>query len=157
MVVLLWIVIFGVMIGLRSMLPMALLSWGAWRGEIPLTGTRLAFLGNPWVLTLFIILALIEIGLDKYPNTPNRTMPAGISVRALMGALAGSALAVAGLEMWWKGLGAGVFGALVGTVLGYSLRQYFVDSFRCKDFYVAIGEDIVTLIGVHWVFTHIPL
>lgn len=157
MVVVLWILMFGVMIGFRSMLPMALLSWSAWRGEIPVAGTHFAFLGNPWILTLFIILALIEIGLDKYPNTPNRTMPAGISVRVLMGALAGSALAVAGLEMWWKGLGAGVLGALIGTVLGYSLRQYFVDSFRCKDFYVAVGEDIVTLIGVHWVFSHIPL
>jgi len=157
LMVVLWIVIFGVMVGFRSMLPMALLSFGAWRGSIPLGGTKLAFLGNPFLMGLLILAALFEIALDKRPTTPNRTMPAGLTVRAVMGALGGAALAVAALEPWWKGSLAGLVGALFGAMLGYSLRQFFVDSFRCKDVYVAVGEDLVTFVGVTWVFIHIQM
>ena len=62
----------GILVGLRSMTPPAVLSWAAHLGWIRLENTPLAFLGyaaTPYILTLF---ALGELIADKLPKTPSR-------------------------------------------------------------------------------------
>jgi uncharacterized membrane protein len=153
MVIFLWIFVFGILTGFRALLPTAQLSFAAWQKDLPLKGSKLAIMGNPIVMVVLILLALVEIWYDKRRTTPNRTLPSSLAVRSAMGALGGAVLAASALLPLWKGSLVGALGALLGAVIGYSMRQFFVDAFRCKDFYVAVGEDILTVIGTQWVLS----
>jgi len=134
----------GVLVGLRSMTPLAVVSWAARLGRLHLENTWLAFLGfayTPYILTVFAIGELIA---DKLPKTPSRKAPPGFMARVLSGALCGGALGAtaAGLV---GGLLAGVVGAVVGTFGGYEFRARLVKAIGGKDLPIALLEDVIAI------------
>ena len=68
-------VVIGVVAGLRAMMPVAAVTWGARLRARPLDGTHLGRIGgsvSPWV---FGLLALGELVNDKLPATHSRKVP----------------------------------------------------------------------------------
>jgi len=149
-----WTAIFGVLTGFRSMLPLAVLTFFAWRGGFPLPGHWSLF-GHFFAFLVFALLAATEIVFDKRRNTPNRTAPLGLLGRFLMGALGGALISASTGFPPLPGSLEAAFLALFGAALGYSLRQYFTETIRGTDLYVAFAEDAFTALGSYWVLTHL--
>jgi uncharacterized membrane protein len=121
MVIYLWAFLIGVTTGLRTLAPLAIVSWAAHLGWLHLRIPGLAFLGatvTSWILSL---LALGELVTDKLPTTPSRKIPIQFGARIVTGALSGAALA-APTGGWIAGVVAGIVGAIVGTLAGAELR-----------------------------------
>jgi uncharacterized membrane protein len=76
----------GCIVGLRSLTAPAVVCWAAHLGWINYSGTKLAFVGKPWTLAVFTLLALVELIADKLPKTPARTAPVGLGARIFLGA-----------------------------------------------------------------------
>lgn len=145
----------GVVAGLRAMVAPAALSWAAWFGWLPVSGTWLAFLGwgfMPWLLTL---LALAELVADQLPATPSRRVPLQFGTRLVSGAICGAALMMAldlntavlsPAEMASEGLVAGLLGAVAGTLGGAEVRGWLAARFR-RDSPAALLEDTVAILG----------
>jgi uncharacterized membrane protein len=152
--VLLWVGIFGILVGFRSLLPLATLSFFAWRVMLPLPPHWNVF-GRMWVFIILAVLAALEIGGDKWRGMPNRTSPFGLVPRVVLGGLCGAILSASTYISLWKGAGVGALLAVVGASLGYSLRQYFREAMRAPDFYVGVAEDFVTFLGAYWVLSHL--
>jgi uncharacterized membrane protein len=135
----------GVVAGLRTMMPLAALSWATRLGAIRLAGTRLAFLGHgyiPWVLGAAAILELIT---DQLPSTPSRKVPLQFGARILSGAFCGAAMGwTAG--SWTTGALFGIGGAIIGTLGGSWFRGRLASAFR-KDRPAALIEDVVAIGG----------
>ncbi|HXX69010.1 MAG TPA: DUF4126 family protein [Polyangiaceae bacterium] len=137
----------GVIAGLRTMTALAGVSWAASLGELGLGGTRLAFLGSAvatWILT---IAAIAELVTDQLPGTPSRKTPVQFGARILSGALCGAALGTAAGGSWKIAAGAGVVGAIVGTLAGAGFRSGLAHAFR-RDKPAAFLEDAVAIVGV---------
>ena len=135
----------GAVAGLRALTAPAVVAWAALLDWINLDGTWVSWLGHPIVVTLLTILAVIELITDQLPKTPNRTSTLQFSVRLVTGGFAGAALATA----WghpWAGLGAGIIGAVVGTMGGYEMRRKLSDNSGI-DLPVALTEDAVALLA----------
>ena len=124
-------ILLGLLSGLRSLTPSAVVTWAARWTWLPLAGTRLALMGSTGVVAIFTLAALIELGADKLPSTPNRTAPAGLTARIVFGAL--SAAAVTGATSGPTLLGAllGAIWGLVGAFGGYYLRTGLVRALGC--------------------------
>jgi uncharacterized membrane protein len=135
----------GVVAGLRSFTAPAVVAWAAHLGWINLHGSSLSFMGSVWAVTIFTILALVELVADKLPNTPPRTAPVGLSARIVTGALTGSCLAVAGGTTLWLGAVAGAIGGIAGAFGGYYSRVGLVRALRVPDFAIAIPEDLIAI------------
>jgi uncharacterized membrane protein len=135
----------GVVAGLRSLTAPAVVAWAAWLGWLHLEGSHLAFMGSPWAVGIFTLLALFELVADQLPSTPARTTAVGLSARIVTGGLTGACLAVAGGAALWLGAVAGVVGALIGTFGGYQARVGLVRALRVPDFAIAIPEDIIAI------------
>ena len=135
----------GAVTGLRTLAPAAVVSWAAHLGWLHLQGTWLAFLGaavTPYILS---IVALGELITDKLPSTPSRKIPVQFGARIAMGALTGAALAAPG-GAWIAGLGAGIAGAVVGTLAGAELRGRLSRAIG-NDLPIALLEDAVAIGG----------
>ena len=133
----------GIVAGLRSLTPLAAVSWAARLGSIHVQGTWLAFLGasiTPYVAT---VLALVELVTDKLPVAGSRKAPAGFGARILSGALCGGALAAAG-GATLLGLLLGAAGAVIGTFGGAAFRARLAQAFG-KDLPAALLEDVIAI------------
>lgn len=113
----------GYATGVRSMTPLAVLSWGAGSGEISLKGTRFHVLANPKVTLGLAVAAAGEIVADKLPMTPPRTQPFPVAIRVLNGALAGAIVFEAEDEPLAVGALIGAVAAAAGSFGGYGLRM----------------------------------
>jgi len=145
MVIYLWAFLIGVTTGLRTLAPLAIVSWAAHLGWLHLENTWLAFLGatvTSWILSL---LALGELVTDKLPTTPSRKIPIQFGARIVTGALSGAALA-APTGGWIAGVVAGIIGAIVGTLAGAELRGR-LSRVIGNDLPVALLEDVVAIGG----------
>jgi uncharacterized membrane protein len=135
----------GVVAGLRSLTAPAAVAWAAHLGWINLHGSPLAFMGSPWAVGIFTVLALAELVSDQLPSTPSRTAPVGLIARIVMGALAGASLGVAGGASLWIAALAGVVGAVAGAFGGYQARVGLVRTLRVRDVVIAIPEDLIAI------------
>jgi uncharacterized membrane protein len=135
----------GVVAGLRSMTAPAVVAWAAHLGVLRLDGTHLAFMGSTWAVALFTLGALGEYVADKLPNTPSRTAPVGLIARVVTGGICGACLAVAGGASAWIGAIAGAIGGIAGAFGGYQARTGLVRSFKVKDLFIAIPEDVIAI------------
>jgi uncharacterized membrane protein len=135
----------GIVAGLRSLTAPAAVAWAAYLGWINLHGSPLAFMGSPWAVGVFTLLALAELVSDQLPSTPPRTAAVGLSARIAMGALSGACLGIAGGASLWVGALAGVVGAIVGAFGGYQARAGLVRALRVRDIVIAIPEDLVAI------------
>src|SRR5947208_2736878 len=118
----------GVLSGLRTLTPVAVVSWAARLGWFHLEETWLAFLGyaaTPYIMTL---LAIGELVNDKLPKTPSRKVPPQFVARIVTGALSGAAIGAA-VDALIAGLVLGAVGAVGGTLRGADMRGRLAKAF----------------------------
>jgi len=149
MAILTWLIaipLLGVVTGMRSMTAMAVLCWFAYRGDLSLDDTWAFWAGKLITAVIFTVLALAELVADKLPKTPNRTAPGPLLARVVFGGLVG-AIVAAGLDgSEFEGVILGVGGALIGTFGGFLIRREIVLQLGCKDWPVALAEDVSAIV-----------
>lgn len=139
----------GVVAGLRSLTAPAVVAWAAYPavlGWIDLHGTWAGWMASIITVIIFTVLAVGELVNDKLPKTPARTAPPIFAARIVMGGLAGAALG-AWPHWTFTALGAGVIGAVLGTLGGYHARRRLVAATGGKDLPIALLEDAVAIVG----------
>jgi uncharacterized membrane protein len=143
--ILLLALLIGVVAGLRSLTAPAVVAWAAFLGWIDLHGTWASWMANIITAVVFTVLAVGELVNDKLPKTPARTAPPIFAARILAGGLAG---AVLGAWPHWtfSALGAGVIGAVLGTLGGYQVRKRLA-AVAGRDLPIALLEDAVAVLG----------
>jgi uncharacterized membrane protein len=135
----------GVVAGLRALTPVAVASWAAQLGRLPLANTWLAFLGYTATPYICSVLAVGELINDKLPKTPSRKIPPSFATRVVTGALSGAALTT-GLGSPIAGAVAGALGAVAGTLGGAEFRARLAGAFG-NDLPAALLEDAIAIIG----------
>ena len=143
---LLFALLIGFLSGFRSLTPTAATAWGAHLGWLKLE-RPFSLIGTTASVWIFSALALAELVADKLPKTPNRTSPPGLIARIVMGALAGTCVALSAGGAAITGAVLGVLGAVAGTFAGYKARTGIVKALNVPDIYVALAEDLITIGG----------
>jgi uncharacterized membrane protein len=133
----------GFATGLRSMTPMAVLCWFAYAHQLSADWA-------PWISHLslaivFTVLAVGEIIADKTPRIPDRISPAPLIWRLLLAGFTGAYAATSMQGPGLEGVLLAVVGALIGAFGGYMLRRELVQNLDCKDWHIAIAEDIIAI------------
>src|SRR5580698_6558164 len=145
----------GFVDGLRSMTAPAIVCWAARLGWLHFAGTKFAFIDHWSTLAVFPLLAIIELVLDKLPNTPSRTAPVGLTARIVLGGASGLALATGvGISAPVAGVIASI-GAIAGAFAGYHIRRAVVFKAHLPDLVVAIAEDAVAIAGGLLIVSHV--
>jgi uncharacterized membrane protein len=134
----------GVVAGMRSQLPLALLSLAAHQHENP-EGNLPEFMSSPAAMALLLCSAAGEIVVDKLPFTPSRLMPGSLAVRAGTGGLAGFLLSRGTSLGPLGGAAIGAVGALIGSYVGYHVRADLVHRTGLPDPAIAALEDVTAL------------
>jgi uncharacterized membrane protein len=137
----------GMIAGLRSMTPPAVVAWASWCGWLRLDGTPFAFLGSATARYLLAACMVGELIADKLPFTPSRTRPGPFTARIVTGGLSGAAYAAG--SGWSAALGGviGALGAVAGTLGGYRARTGLVRRLQVPDYVIALLEDLVAVGG----------
>ena len=135
----------GIVAGLRSLTPPAVVAWAAHLGWLNLHGSPLAFMGSTTAVAIFSLLAVGELIADKLPNTPRRTAVAPLVARVITGGFCGACLCAATGEPLLAGVLFGGTGGVIGAFIGYQIRSHLVGNLHIKDFFVAICEDLVAI------------
>jgi uncharacterized membrane protein len=144
--VLLLALLIGVVAGLRALTPPAVVAWGAALGWLPLDGKWSEWVGHPITVTVFTILLVVELVTDQLPKTPSRKTTPQFAARILTGAFAGAVIGSAWFHTF-SSLGAGVIGAVLGTLGGYEARRRLVAANGGHDLPVALTEDAIAVLG----------
>jgi uncharacterized membrane protein len=145
----------GVIVGLRSLTPPAVLAWAARLGWIDLHASPLAFMGSKAAVAIFTVLAIGELIADQLPSTPSRTKPPGLIARIVMGGLSGAVIAAAGSQSIAIGELLGVAGGVAGTFAGYEARTRLVRALKVPDIVIACLEDAVAIGGALLIATQL--
>jgi uncharacterized membrane protein len=135
----------GVIAGLRTFTAPTVVAWAAVLHWINLSGTWASWMGNLITAIVFSVLALGELFLDKQAKTPPRTAPPSFIGRLTFGGFAGAVVGTA-WAVTWSALGAGVVGAVLGTLAGYHGRGLVAKSFG-RDLPAALLEDALAVGG----------
>jgi len=138
-----WMVLVGVVTGMRSMTALAVLCWFAWLKLLPESGW------TAWSATLvaaivFSLCALGEYAGDLSPHAPSRTSVFPLTVRLVLGALAGVLCAHALVQPVAGGVVFGVVGVLIGAFGGVRVRVWLVGKVG-RDWPVGVAESAVAL------------
>jgi uncharacterized membrane protein len=136
----------GVIAGLRALTAPAVVSWGAALGWIDVEGKWSEWMAHPITLTVLSIFLLIELVTDQLPKTPSRKTAPQFVTRLVMGAFAGAVIGSA-THHTFIGLGAGMIGAVLGTLGGAAARKRLVDANGGRDRPGALLEDVVAVGG----------
>lgn len=145
-VVILLALAIGVIAGPRALTAPAVVAWGAFLGWIDVDGKWSDWVAHPITVTVLTIFLLVELVTDQLPKTPSRKTPPQFITRLLMGAFAGAVIGSASHHTFIA-LGAGMIGAVLGTLGGAEARSRLVAANGGKDRPVAIGEDIIAVGG----------
>lgn len=135
----------GVSTGLRSFTALAVASWFARLGELPVEGTWASWMAHPATVGLLTAAALGETIGDKLPSTPDRTSPLPLVGRLVMGGLVGSVVATALRRDLLRGVALGALGAAAGTYGGFYLRKGLSKGIGINDIPVGISGDAVAV------------
>jgi len=135
----------GLVAGLRSFTPPAVVAWATHLGWLNLNNSPLAFMGSIITVVIFSLLALVELFLDLQPSTPKRTTPVPLVARILTGGLCGACLCAAGNQSLILGAILGAVGGIIGAFSGYEIRRRLVAALNIKDIFIALLEDLVTI------------
>jgi uncharacterized membrane protein len=138
----------GVVAGLRALTPLAVVAWGtsAYLHWIPVDDRVLQWVGHPVTVGIFTVLALVELVTDQLPKTPSRKSTPQFLTRLITGGFAGAVLG-GGLGHPFASLGAGVIGAVIGTLGGYEFRSRLVKATGGRDLPIALLEDVIAVGG----------
>jgi len=139
--------ILGVLTGLRSFTPVALVSWAARLTWLRLGTTPFAFLGYSATPYIFSLLALGELVADKLPGIPSRRSPGPFAWRIVAGAVCGCALAYGRGQSVIAGGLTGASGGVAGTLGGYEFRSRLVKVVGGRDLPIALLEDFMAVAG----------
>ena len=135
----------GIVAGLRALTPPAVVAWGALLGWLPVDGTWAQWVGHPITVTVLTILLVVELVTDQLPKTPSRKTTPQFATRLIMGAFAGAVIG-AGTHHTFLGIGAGVIGAVLGTLGGYQARSRLVARNGGHDLPIGLTEDAVAVL-----------
>jgi uncharacterized membrane protein len=135
----------GIVAGLRSLTAPAVTAWAAHLDWLHLQDTPFKFMGSTAVVTLFTLLALVELVTDKLPSTPSRTAPPGLIARVILGGLSGAAVAAAGATAFAVGAILGALGGIAGAFAGYQVRSRLVRALKVRDLVIAVIEDVIAI------------
>lgn len=145
----------GFVDGLRSMTAPAVVCWAAHLGWLHFAGTKFAFIDHRSTLVVFTLLAIIELVVDKLPNTPPRTASVGLIARIVVGGVSGVALAAgAEISVSLAGVIASI-GAIAGAFAGYHIRRAVVFRAHVPDLVAAIAEDAIAIAGGLLIVSHV--
>ena len=143
-----WLVavpLLGLATGLRSLAPMAVLCWFGYSGVLSVDNGWDEWVTWRWVAILVTVLALGELAADKYPWIPDRVSLGPLIWRFLLGGLAGAIAADALDGSNIEGILLGILGVAIGAFGGFMLRRDLCEKLACKDWHVAIAEDLVSI------------
>jgi uncharacterized membrane protein len=131
----------GVVAGLRSTMPLALLAWekGSQPGN---AGTLSHLLDIPVVKVATGLAAVGEVIADKMPSIPGRLNQGPFMARLVSGALAGMFITSQARRSPALGAVLGAAGAGLGSYTGYSYRIVLPATTHIADFLWAVVEDI---------------
>ena len=134
----------GVVTGLRSQLPLAVLAWS--QPPSPADPVRLRALRSPAGRVAAGVAAAGELVMDKRPQTPSRLEPAVLGGRLASGALVG-VLAAGAVDRRGKvaAAAAGVAGAAAGAYAGAAYRKALPARTHTPDLPWALAEDAVAV------------
>jgi len=144
----------GIVAGLRSLLPAAVVAWAAHFDWLNLNGSPLAFMGSRAAVAIFSIFAIGELVADKLPKTPKRTAFAPLLARILLGGLCGASLCAGAGKSLLAGALLGGLGAVIGAFAGYEIRRRVVNNLHVKDPFVAICEDLLAIALAYFLVWH---
>jgi uncharacterized membrane protein len=136
----------GVVAGLRALTPPAVVAWGGFLGWLPLEGTWAQWVGHPVTVGILTVLLVVELVTDQLPKTPSRKTPPQFVSRLVTGAFAGAVVG-AGWHYTYSSIGAGIVGAVLGTLGGYEARRRLVAANGGRDLPVALTEDAIAVLG----------
>jgi len=134
-------ILIGLVSGLRSMMPLAIVSWCANYGVLDLSGKPLAFMSSKYSVLIFTVLAIGELIADKLPKTPSRRTPSAFLTRVASGCLVGATVGSSN-HMLLLGYLCGAVGAEVGTLGGAAMRAKLAAAFG-RDLSAALLEDAI--------------
>ncbi len=141
----------GLINGLRTLVPVTALCWGAHLHWVSFSQTPFAFLANPISLGVFSAMAVGELIGDKIPNVPARTEAFPLAARIGFGAACGTALASLAGSSLPLGAVLGGLGALAGAFTGFGLRRALTKGAGLPDPPVALTEDALALAGAFFI------
>ena len=144
--VILLAVLIGVIAGLRALTAPAVVAWGAFLGWIDVDGKWSEWVAHPITVTVLTIFLLIELVTDQLPKTPSRKTTPQFTVRLIMGAFAGAVIGSAFFHTF-SCTGAGIIGAVLGTMGGAVARQRLTARNDGKDRPGAFLEDVIAVGG----------
>lgn len=136
----------GVVAGLRSLTAPAVVAWAGFLTWINLHSTWASWVANIITVVILTVLAVGELVTDKLPKTPARTAPPSFAARIIMGGFAGAVIGAA-WHYTFSSLGAGVIGAVLGTLGGFHARRRLVAARDGQDLPIALLEDAVAIFG----------
>jgi len=128
----------------------AVTAWAVHLGRLRID-RPLALIGSVPSVAIFTVLAVLELVVDKLPNTPKRTAPGGLIARIVTGGLTGACVAAGAAPRPLMGALAGVAGGIVGCFGGYQARTRIVKALDTRDSNVACVEDLVAIAGSVWI------
>jgi len=139
----LWMVLMGVVTGMRSMTALAVLCWAAWLGLLPETGWA-AWSATLVAAIVFGLCALCEYAADLSSRAPSRAAAFPLTVRLVFGAVAGALCARALMEPMAGGVVFGLMGVLIGAYGGVRLRVWLAKKLG-RDWPVGVTESAIAL------------
>ena len=140
----------GLFAGLRSLTAPAVTAWAVHLGRLRID-RPLSLIGSTPSVAIFTVAAILELVVDKLPNTPNRTAPTGLLARIVTGGLTGACVAAGETQRPLIGAVLGAVGGVVGCFGGYQARKRLVKVLGTSDINVALAEDLVAIAGSVWV------
>lgn len=144
--VLILALLIGAIAGLRAMTAPAVVAWGAMLGWIDVTDKWSEWVAHPITVTVLTILLIGELITDQLPKTPSRKVPPQFIARLLTGGFAGAVIGSAFFHTF-SATGAGVVGAVLGTLAGAELRSRLAASNNGNDRPGAFIEDVIAVGG----------
>ena len=148
MVMMTWLIaipLLGLVTGMRTFTPMAVLCWFAYTGHLSVDGTWASWTAKLLTAIIFTVLALGEYIGDKLPQTPNRIAAGPLAARIVFGGLVGAIVAASLHLPFALGIIPGAIFAIAGAFLGFTLRRSLTVGRGLPDFPIALAEDAVTL------------
>lgn len=140
----------GLFTGLRSLTAPAVTAWAIHLGRLRVE-RPLSLLGSVPSVGILTVLAILELVVDKLPNTPNRTAPTGLIARIVTGSVTGACVAAGAAQRPLIGGVLGALGGVVGCFGGYEIRRRLVKALGTPDIAIALAEDVVAIAGSVWV------
>lgn len=134
----------GAVAGLRAMTAPAVVAWGAMVGWIDVGDKWSDWMAHPITVVVLTILLLGELVIDQLPKTPSRRVAPQFVTRVITGAFAGAVIGSAFFHTF-SGMGAGMVGAVLGTLGGAALRSRLAAANNGNDRPGAFGEDLLAV------------